>query len=50
MPAQLPSTLNDTQCGFKLFQRERCRPIFEMLTTPGFRFDAELLFLANKQG
>ena len=42
--------LHDTQCGFKLFQRERCRPIFEMQTTPGFGFDAELLFLAKKRG
>jgi len=42
--------LHDTQCGFKLFQRERCRPIFEMQTTRGFGFDAELLFLAKKRG
>ena len=42
--------LHDTQCGFKLFRSESCRPIFEMQTTPGFGFDAELLFLAKKRG
>jgi len=42
--------LHDTQCGFKLFDRQKCRSIFEMQTTPGFGFDAELLFLANRRG
>jgi glycosyltransferase involved in cell wall biosynthesis len=42
--------LHDTQCGFKLFDREKARPIFEKLTTAGFGFDAELLFLANRNG
>ena len=42
--------LHDTQCGFKLFHRQKCRRIFEMQTTPGFGFDAELLFLANRSG
>jgi glycosyltransferase involved in cell wall biosynthesis len=42
--------LHDTQCGFKLFHRERARRIFESLTTPGFGFDPELLFLAKRAG
>jgi hypothetical protein len=42
--------LHDTQCGFKLFRRERCRRIFEQLTTDGFGFDPELLFLAKRNG
>jgi glycosyltransferase involved in cell wall biosynthesis len=40
--------LHDTQCGFKLFHGQKCRRIFEMQTIPGFGFDAELLFLANR--
>jgi dolichyl-phosphate beta-glucosyltransferase len=42
--------LHDTQCGFKLFRRERCRRIFEQQTTNGFGFDPELLFLAKRNG
>jgi glycosyltransferase involved in cell wall biosynthesis len=42
--------LHDTQCGFKLFHRERSRPIFEKQTRSGFGFDPELLFLARRHG
>ena len=42
--------LRDTQCGFKLFGGQKCRPLFERLTTDGFGFDPELLFLARRQG
>ncbi|PYS02391.1 MAG: glycosyl transferase [Acidobacteria bacterium] len=42
--------LRDTQCGFKLFHRERSRRVFEQQTTLGFGFDPELLFLAKRQG
>jgi dolichyl-phosphate beta-glucosyltransferase len=42
--------LHDTQCGFKLFQRERSRRVFEEQTTFGFGFDPELLFLAKRNG
>ena len=42
--------LRDTQCGFKLFHRQRSRRIFEQQTTSGFGFDPELLFLAKRNG
>jgi len=40
----------DTQCGFKLFHTERTRHVFEQLTTFGFGFDPELLFLSKRSG
>lgn len=40
----------DTQCGFKLFHRERTRWIFEKQTRTGFGFDPEILFLAKRRG
>jgi len=42
--------LHDTQCGFKLFDREKSRRIFERQTTLGFGFDAEVLFMAKQNG
>jgi len=42
--------IQDTQCGFKLFHRERTRPLFEKQTTSGFGFDPELLFLGARSG
>jgi len=36
----------DTQCGFKAFRLDVCRPILERAQTEGFGFDVELLFLA----
>jgi dolichyl-phosphate beta-glucosyltransferase len=42
--------LHDTQCGFKLFHRQRSRTIFEKQTRSGFGFDPELLFLAKRHG
>jgi glycosyltransferase involved in cell wall biosynthesis len=36
----------DTQCGFKAFRLDVCRPILEKAQTAGFGFDVELLFLA----
>jgi glycosyltransferase involved in cell wall biosynthesis len=42
--------LQDTQCGFKLFHRERSRPAFEKQTTSGFGFDPEVLFIAKRYG
>ncbi len=40
----------DTQCGFKAFRLDVCRPILERAHTIGFAFDVELLFLAYRAG
>src|SRR5216110_494643 len=40
----------DTQCGFKAFRLDVCRPILEKAHTIGFAFDVELLFLAYHDG
>jgi dolichyl-phosphate beta-glucosyltransferase len=40
----------DTQCGFKAFRLDVCRPILEKAQTVGFAFDVELLFLAYRAG
>ena len=40
----------DTQCGFKLMDRERVRPLFEKMVVDRFAFDVELLFLCRKFG
>jgi dolichyl-phosphate beta-glucosyltransferase len=40
----------DTQCGFKAFRREECKPIFELQTIERFGFDPELLYLARHNG
>ena len=38
----------DTQCGFKAFRLDVCRPIFEVAKADGFGFDVELLYLAQE--
>lgn len=40
----------DTQCGFKLMDRARIRPLFEKMILDGFAFDVELLFLCRRFG
>jgi dolichyl-phosphate beta-glucosyltransferase len=40
----------DTQCGFKAFRLETCRPILEAARIQGFAFDVELLYLAHRAG
>jgi dolichyl-phosphate beta-glucosyltransferase len=40
----------DTQCGFKLLDRERTRPLFEKMVVDRFAFDVELLFLCQRFG
>ena len=40
----------DTQCGFKLMDRERVMPLFEKMVVDGFAFDVELLFLCARFG
>jgi dolichyl-phosphate beta-glucosyltransferase len=43
-------TFVDTQCGFKLLDRDRTRPLFERATVDGFAFDVELLVLCAQAG
>ncbi len=38
----------DTQCGFKAFRMDVCRPIIESAHVIGFAFDVELLLLAQR--
>lgn len=40
----------DTQCGFKLLDRARVRPLFERMVVDRFAFDVELLFLCARFG
>ncbi len=40
----------DTQCGFKAFNLDRCRPIIESATIDRFGFDVELLYVARLAG
>jgi len=40
----------DTQCGFKAFRLDVCRPILEAARVNGFAFDVELLFIAQRAG
>jgi dolichyl-phosphate beta-glucosyltransferase len=40
----------DTQCGFKLFRADVARPVFAALTTDGFGYDPEALYLAKRRG
>jgi len=40
----------DTQCGFKAFRLDVCRPILEAARVRGFAFDVERLYLAQRAG
>src|SRR5438874_3602762 len=40
----------DTQCGFKAFRLDVCRPILKAARLDGFAFDVELLYLAQHAG
>ena len=40
----------DTQCGFKAFRLDVCRPVLEKAHTIGFAFDVELLLMAYRAG
>lgn len=40
----------DTQCGFKLFDRERVKPLIEKMVVDRFAFDVEVLFLCARFG
>jgi len=41
------SQIRDTQCGFKLFERDAAHHLFGMLHLRRWAFDTELLFLAT---
>ena len=43
-------TVQDTQCGFKLFGSQAVRELFSRQQMQGFSFDLELLYLAHKLG
>ncbi|HYN86142.1 MAG TPA: dolichyl-phosphate beta-glucosyltransferase [Pyrinomonadaceae bacterium] len=40
----------DTQCGFKAFRMDVCRPVVEAAAIDRFGFDVELLYVAHKAG
>jgi dolichyl-phosphate beta-glucosyltransferase len=40
----------DTQCGFKMFRGAAAIDLFGRLTRPGFIFDVELLYVAERLG
>ncbi len=40
----------DTQCGFKAFRLDVCRPLIQAATIERFGFDVELLFIAQRAG
>lgn len=40
----------DTQCGFKAFRMNVCRPLIEAGSIDGFGFDVELLYEAHRAG
>src|ERR1051325_3944491 len=40
----------DTQCGFKAFRMDVCRPVIEGALIDRFGFDVELLFIAHRAG
>jgi len=42
--------IHDSQCGFKCFKREAAHRLFSRQKLDGFSFDAEILYLAQKEG
>ncbi|MBA3322239.1 MAG: glycosyltransferase family 2 protein [Pyrinomonadaceae bacterium] len=40
----------DTQCGFKAFRMDVCRPVIEAASIDRFGFDVELLYVAHAAG
>ena len=40
----------DTQCGFKLMDRQRVQPLVERMRLDGFTYDVALLFLCKQFG
>ncbi|NIQ84835.1 MAG: glycosyltransferase [Acidobacteria bacterium] len=50
MRAMTGLPFRDTQCGFKLMDRQRVLPLFEKMVVDRFAFDVELLYLAVRFG
>jgi dolichyl-phosphate beta-glucosyltransferase len=46
--AVLGTGLADTQCGFKAFNVDAAREIFQRVTIDGFGFDVEMVYIARK--
>ena len=40
----------DTQCGFKFFQGDVARDLFQRQTIDGYMFDVEILYIAQQRG
>jgi len=43
-------SINDTQCGFKMFRRAAARAVFPLVTIQRWGFDVEVLYLARRLG
>jgi glycosyltransferase involved in cell wall biosynthesis len=46
----LGATVQDFNCGFKLFKQEAAKSLFPRLTSEDWTFDSELIFLISKLG
>jgi dolichyl-phosphate beta-glucosyltransferase len=46
---QIPDSISDTQCGFKIFKGEPARQLFENCRSDGFIFDLEIILIALKK-
>ncbi len=46
----IPSGVEDTQCGFKVFKKDVAHEIFRKIFTEGFMWDIEMLRIAAKAG
>jgi dolichyl-phosphate beta-glucosyltransferase len=42
--------INDTQCGFKFFQRDAAKELFRRQQVDGYMFDVEILAIARRLG
>ncbi len=46
----IPSKLNDTQCGFKIYRGDIARKLYADCITEGFMFDIEIILRAARAG
>jgi dolichyl-phosphate beta-glucosyltransferase len=47
---RIPTSLTDTQCGFKLYRGDVARQLYAECTTDGFMFDIEIILRALRHG